>query len=862
MVDYAYRELFDDNVTSELLICSNGAIISYDSETGEYSAEGSPFLITNENIVEEEFTLDEKLCTEDNLKFGLCESAYCTFPIFNDGSIPNLKDVIIDVYFVFNNDMDTLFQVGTYIVAEDVYSADRETRDIAAYDYLYFVRDIDISDWYYGNSKKNIPAYFVKGASYPISNVINSVLYYIREYHDIPIELADDQELLNGNYTIGKTIESSTITFSFFMQRLLEVNGVFGHMNRQGKFVYIKLEWYTKDPKREITDDDRIPPTPYDDIATWGIGEIDVYDQNNNKIFKQRNSTKTYPSIYCIVDSFVFSDKPKNDSATVTALKNLQEQILWHLNYRACEVECSGDLCLEVGDRFDVLYYVEGDDEIHKFRSYVLERRFTGIAGFYDTYSAKGDKKQPKYKITNDRWHNGDSSSGTSSEGTFDVVDDFDPNFIEKMRNINQRVLDEPSNVSIDLDIEGLTTKLKWTDPEDLTDEAPIACEWAGTYVVRRENEPPVNIYQGTIVKTSTTRDEYADDWFVDDTIEENKVYYYGIFPFDTNGNVRWTKVLGANTNIFVDPPEIDNIVAGAPPTWDGSELDILWASENNKMTVQVTNSHIVFKLYTGETETYSFTSPVGSTPSDVKKIHVSFLKDDTNQVAKPSFIYHTGSGVYSYNQESPTDAEMGDIYGWLVGKAWVSLTSILKNPTEFDSHFKKSGLDTPSLGPASIADLSSYFGTDWTLKGGNGAGIVYSSGEFTNQQTGLSDSMFLPLDKNYKIYGIRGKFKVQDSGSRWDIIVVTFNYNTGSGIQEISDVQVGKLPTDSVTYGTDRWATVSDNNYHDVTFEFSTPFGTGGQHGTDVNYINIAMATRREYVKDLEFLVQVSDTQ
>ena len=82
-------------------------------------------------------------------------------------------------------------------------------------------------------------------------------------------------------------------------------------------------------------------------------------------------------------------------------------------------------------------------------------------------------------------------------------------------------------------------------------------------------------------------------------------------------------------------------------------------------MTVQVTNNTIVFKLYTANTEIYSFTSPVGTTKDDIDKINVGFIKDDNNQIAKPSLIYNN-NGSYSYNQEEPTDAEMQDIYTWL----------------------------------------------------------------------------------------------------------------------------------------------------------------------------------------------------
>ena len=215
--------------------------------------------------------------------------------------------------------------------------------------------------------------------------------------------------------------------------------------------------------------------------------------------------------------------------------------------------------------------------------------------------------------------------------------------------------------------------KLKWTDPNDLTGSKPVACTWAGTVVVRKENEPPKHKWDGTVIVNETTKNTYQSTWLEDNTIELNKVYYYGIFPYHTIDSVsyyRFTKVIALNTSVNVTAPEITDIEMGGGSSWDGSELAIMWSGNNNKLTVQIASSHIVFKLYTGNTEIYSFTSPVGSSASDAKKIHVAFLKDDDNEVAKPSFVYHTGSGTYSYNQESPSDAEMGLIYTWLQGGA------------------------------------------------------------------------------------------------------------------------------------------------------------------------------------------------
>ena len=43
------------------------------------------FSITNSNLIQESFSLTESLCSQDNLKFGLCESAHCEFQVVGRG---------------------------------------------------------------------------------------------------------------------------------------------------------------------------------------------------------------------------------------------------------------------------------------------------------------------------------------------------------------------------------------------------------------------------------------------------------------------------------------------------------------------------------------------------------------------------------------------------------------------------------------------------------------------------------------------------------------------------------------------------------------------------------------------------------
>ena len=77
------------NNTSELPrdFTTNQADMYFDFDTADM------FPLTNENIEFESFSLTESLCSQDNIKFGLCESAHCEFTVVNKSQ--NLVNQII-----------------------------------------------------------------------------------------------------------------------------------------------------------------------------------------------------------------------------------------------------------------------------------------------------------------------------------------------------------------------------------------------------------------------------------------------------------------------------------------------------------------------------------------------------------------------------------------------------------------------------------------------------------------------------------------------------------------------------------------------------------------------------------------------
>ena len=110
--------------------------------------------------------------------------------------------------------------------------------------------------------------------------------------------------------------------------------------------------------------------------------------------------------------------------------------------------------------------------------------------------------------------------------------------------------------------------ELKWSDPVNITTWEPKPCAWEGTVIIRKRNSAPLHRWDGELIVDSTTRDAYKDTAFIDDTIQLNKTYYYGFFPYYTayteDGHAikyyRFTKTIRVSTGKTIDAPEILSI--------------------------------------------------------------------------------------------------------------------------------------------------------------------------------------------------------------------------------------------------------------------------------------------------------------
>lgn len=391
MVDYKYKDLFlKSHIDKQMKIAAN---------------DGS-FTATNSDIHFEDFELKEILCDTEDLKFGQCKHSEIKFQILN-AFIP-LAGKWLTVTETLDGNTDISFQYGRYKVFSDVPTADKEYRDIVAYDAMYDVLGADVTAWY----NTLLPN---KDSTVTMKQFRKSFITHFGLEEVVP-----ENGLVNDSMTVERTIDPEQISGKDVITAICEINGCFGHIGRDGKFHYIYLQqniqgiypanflypdhvpaqWdylpqaetghlYPQDPKGERMGAGRYKKnTKYEDYVVRQINKLRIRKEEND-------IGATYPdtepsdkdNLYVIEDNFLVYGKNAADLQTIA--ENIYSKITG-IVYRPFNADCVGNPCMEVGDPVRLMTKHE------IVESYILVRTLKGIQSLNDNYSSKGQKLRAK----------------------------------------------------------------------------------------------------------------------------------------------------------------------------------------------------------------------------------------------------------------------------------------------------------------------------------------------------------------------------------------------------------------------------------------------------------------------------------
>lgn len=239
----------------------------------------------NEDILDGEFHIEKSICSGDAMRFGTVTASELTFSLmYSDRKYIGQK---IRVYMYLNDDPMKNIPIGIYTIDSDVPDGSRETVEITAHDVLWELQNRNVQDWY-------------ANLTYPIT---------MKEFRDLLFEnvgLEQNQtSLVNDSMYIYQTIDSDFIPATELIKAICEANAVFGMIDREGNFEYVKLN--TGNPI-QVTEDIYYDVT-YENYETDVITGV-VIRQEENDI---GGRVGTDDNAYIIENNFLFYGKSSQD---------------------------------------------------------------------------------------------------------------------------------------------------------------------------------------------------------------------------------------------------------------------------------------------------------------------------------------------------------------------------------------------------------------------------------------------------------------------------------------------------------------------------------------------------------------------
>lgn len=358
--------------------------------------------LTNKNLVMGQMELTESICSEEQLVFGSCEASMLKFRVLN--AIEPLKEKTLVVTETLDHNTDAVFNLGTYYVNSDVPTADRKYRDIVAYDAMYRIINLNVADWYNSLTfpmtlkafRDSFFAYL--GIMQKEVELINDDMVIQKTIANKETVMEEDEE---GSHQKEVITDIDMISGKEIITAICEINGVFGHINRNNMMTYIILpediistEYRWGYPSDDLyPGDDLFPfdstsvylgsnmytnPVQYEDWTVHKIDKLQIRQEENDIGV----TSGTGDNAYVLEGNFLLYGKGTEE------LQPIADKLLSIIGnvvpYQPTEINAKGNPCVEVGDGIAVFT----NDGVIK--TLCLQRVLKGNQSLKDTYTATG----------------------------------------------------------------------------------------------------------------------------------------------------------------------------------------------------------------------------------------------------------------------------------------------------------------------------------------------------------------------------------------------------------------------------------------------------------------------------------------
>lgn len=355
MVDYTHSELFWKGSMDKQWK------IEYDGGT-----------ITNNELFDNSIDLSESLCSETNLKFGCCEAGCIKFKVGT--AVLPLAGKWLTISVAIDHHSEDPLLIGKYKVLSDKPTADRQHREIVAYDAMYDIISADVAAWY----SEILPS---ENSQVTLRQFRNSFVegFGLEE---------EEVELVNDDEPIKRTINPEQLSGKDVITAICELNGCFGHIARDGKFRYVMLPKFIQGVYSQSVqiESSVYISGKYEDYQVETIDKVQIRQEENDigAIYPDTEIDEN-DNCYIVQGNFLVYGKSHEE---LFAIAGRILGVISGVVYRPFEADCMGNPCLEVGDAVTI------STKYKLIESYILRRNLKGLQALVDTYTADGSEKQ------------------------------------------------------------------------------------------------------------------------------------------------------------------------------------------------------------------------------------------------------------------------------------------------------------------------------------------------------------------------------------------------------------------------------------------------------------------------------------
>ena len=372
-------------------------------------------VLTNTDICTEEMSLEEALCSDEEIRYGACEASCFKVRVVNSASFKGkmlyvkMKIVVDDERYLIDSqgnrivtddgdyiivnigERDDEIPMGVYKVFSDEPTNDRMWRDLVCYDLMYDIQNADVKEFYTFHKTNN---------RFPMTlKTLRDMFFdYLRktdqwrlistpilpsDFEVVETTLCNDTFPTKGDFNVSETLSGKSL-----IEAICELNGCFGHINREGKFEFVTItsqetityDWYISDDSAKYEDymTDKITGI----IARSALSDIGTqYGKKANALILENN--------YLLYGH-------DGDQQWKLAAQRLFDAIK-DITYRPFKVNTYGNPCLPIGTSVVInakKYNPQQGYQDFTINSFVKSRVLTGIQGLVDSFETTGKKNR------------------------------------------------------------------------------------------------------------------------------------------------------------------------------------------------------------------------------------------------------------------------------------------------------------------------------------------------------------------------------------------------------------------------------------------------------------------------------------